>query len=451
MKKTVALLLVLPLLLTGCGGKKGFYEAEPEQNVVQSEQTEPTEELGCAGTDAMPWYNAEVTDLGLCLLRGSINEEKNVLISPVSVMAALSMTINGAEGDTLTQMETALGRDKDALNQWYERDIVKAGNASVHLANGLFLKDDPELTVKEAFIQTVEKWYEKTDILITSFNEYSVDHINQYVQDNTDGMIQNILNEMPQEAIMYLVNALAFEAQWANPYNEYQVSEQIFTTEDGREQTVELMYAEETYAYVENELVTGFLKDYTGGRYAFAALLPKEGLSVEELADSLSGDAVADLFSYRWEGKVLTALPKFQTEFDVEMHEVLRGIGMTDAFDPCKADFSGLATYAGGNIFINRVLHKSFISVGEQGTRAGAATVMEMAAGEAMAPEEIKEVILNRPFLYMIWDTQTNMPIFMGTFVDAQAQGTSVPPDDPEIVLFPAEKRIEGDYCIVDE
>ena len=451
MKKAIALLLALTLLLTGCSGKESSYVAEPEESAAQTEQTQPTEaaeELDCAGTDAMPWYNAEVTDFGLGLLSESMETGKNALLSPVSILAALSMTANGAEGETLTQMEAVLGQSKDALNEWYQENLSE-DNDYLRLSNALYIKDDPELTVSEAFIKTIEQYYigenYASDVIMTQFNEYTVDHINQFVEDSTDGMIKNILDKIPENAVMYLINALAFEARWAIPYNEYSVQESVFTTEDGREQTVELMYSEETNAYLEDTLCTGFLKNYEGGRYAFAALLPKEGITVEELVDSLSGNAVADLLSdYHWEGDVVTALPKFQTEFDVEMSEILQAMGMTDAFAPYKADFSELATYNGGNIFLNRVLHKTFIAVGEQGTRAGAATVIE-AAAEAAAPEEVKEVILNRPFLYLIWDKEATMPIFMGTFMDAQAEGTSVPADEEEIFYSPAE-----DPCMIE-
>ena len=437
MKRTIVWILTACLLLSGCSGKGSFYTAETEQETTSSEKTEPIEEIGCAGTDAMPWYNAEIADFGVRLLRESMEEGENTLISPVSVYAALSMTANGAEGDTLAQMETVLGQSKDALNAWYKYDTDKSGDY-LHLANAVFIKDDPELSVKESFIKTVEKWYE-TDIVVTDFNERALVDINRYVEDNTNGMVKNILDKVPEEAVMYLVNALAFEARWANPYNEYEVSQQVFTTEDGREQTVELMYAEEYNAYVENNLYTGFFKNYEGGRYAFAALLPNEGVSVAEVTETLSGELLAGMADSCWEGKVLTAMPKFQTEFDVEMSEVLQSMGMTDAFDDEKANFSGMGTYAGEDLFISRVLHKTFISVAEQGTRAGAATVVEMAPEAAMELEEIKEVILNRPFLYMIWDRETNMPIFMGTFMDAQAEGTSVPAETDEIFYSPAE------------
>ena len=437
MKKVIGLLLALTLLLSACSGKESSYEAEPEQNTEKALVTEPKEAAPEVCVEPVPWENARVADFGARLLREIMEEGKNTLISPMSVLSALSMTANGAEGETLTQMETVLGQSKDALNAWYKYDTDKSGDY-LHLANAIFIKDDPELTVKESFIKAVEKWYE-TDIVVTDFNERALVDINRYVEDNTNGMVKNILDKIPEEAVMYLVNALAFEARWANPYNEYEVSQQVFTTEDGREQTVELMYAEEYNAYVENNLYTGFFKNYEGGRYAFVALLPNEGVSVAEVTETLSGELLAGMADSCWEGTVLTAMPKFQTEFDVEMSEVLQSMGMTDAFDDEKANFSGMGTYAGEDLFISRVLHKTFISVGEQGTRAGAATVVEMAPEAAMEPEEIKEVILNRPFLYMIWDRETNMPIFMGTFMDAQAEGTSAPAETDEIFYSPAE------------
>ena len=432
MKRIFALLLALTLLLTGCGRQEPQIAEQTAPPPMQTEAEENTPPVAIPA----PWENAEVADFSIRLLRASMEEGKNTLISPISVLAALSMTANGAEGETLTQMETVLGQKRDSLNAWYWYDTDRSGDA-LHLANAVFLKDDGNLTVKEEFLQTIEKWYE-SGIYMTSFNESTLQEINHFVEDNTNGMVKNILDKIPDDAVMYLVNALAFEARWKMPYNEYQVSEQVFTTEDGWEQPVELMYAEEYDVYVEGDLFTGFLKDYEGGRYTFVTLLPKEGVSVQEVADSLSEADLADKINSRWGGTVLTAMPKFQTEFQVEMGDVLQFMGMTDAFDPYKADFSGLATYNGGNIFIDRVIHKTFIAVGEQGTRAGAATVIQAATESAM-PEEIKEVILNRPFLYMIWDTESNTPLFMGTFMDAKAEGTSVPADEPDVFSSPAE------------
>lgn len=446
MKRIIVLLLSVCLLLTGCGGKALSYEAEPEQTTELPSVTESAAAAVVPPTcgEPAPWRNGEVVDFSIRMLRESVEAGENTLLSPLSILAALSMTANGAEGETLAQMETVLGQSKDSLNAWYQYDADRR-DGELHLANGVFIKDDPNLTVKDVFVKAVAQWY-AADVVITDFNESTVEDINRYVEDNTHGMVKKVLREIPEDAVMYLVNALAFEARWDTPYNEYQVGESIFTTEDGRKQTVELMHTEEYDVYVEDELYTGFVKDYEGGRYVFLALLPREGVRVEEVAASLSQAEITDAVNSRWGGAVRTAIPKFRTEFDTEISEILKTMGMPDAFDPELADFSGLGTSSDGNIHISKVLHKTVISVGEQGTKAGAATVVEMADGCAIETEQVREVILDRPFLYMIWDMETNIPIFMGTLMDAQAEGTSVPADEPELCSYPTEGpcQLEG-------
>lgn len=118
--------------------------------------------------------------------------------------------------------------------------------------------------------------------------------------------------------------------------------------------------------------------------------------------------------------KVQTSIPKFETGYDVEMSDILKGMGMTDAFDGGRADFEGLGTSEGGNIFINRVIHKTFISVGEQGTKAGAATVVETYSNGMEPAEEIKKVYLDRPFVYMLIDCENHIPFFIGTMMDVE-------------------------------
>jgi serpin B len=294
--------------------------------------------------------------------------------------------------------------------------------------------------VEESFLQTNADYY-NAGVYEAPFNDSTVKDINCFVDKNTKGMIPEILQEIPSEAVMYLVNALAFEDKWEEEYMARQIRDGVFTKEDGTRQNVDMMWSEEN-RYYENDLCTGFRKYYRSGepnRFAFVALLPKEGVSLQALVNGLDGKHLQEFLAQPEEATVVAAIPEFETEFDVQMGEILEEMGMTDAFDDEKANFSGMGTYAGEDLFISRVLHKTFISVAEQGTRAGAATVVEMAPEAAMEPEEIKEVILNRPFLYMIWDRETNMPIFMGTFMDAQAEGTSVPAEMDEIFYSPAE------------
>jgi serpin B len=172
--------------------------------------------------------------------------------------------------------------------------------------------------------------------------------------------------------------------------------------------------------YLEDENAVGFMKSYKGGKYAFVAMLPNEGVSVSKYIASLNGESLNALLTNPQYVTVQTSLPKFETEYDVEMSEILKTMGMTKAFDSDYAEFEGLGTSIEGNIYINRVLHKTFILVGEKGTKAGAATVVEMTDGASAVPLEMKEVYLDRPFVYMLIDCENNIPFFIGTLMDVE-------------------------------
>ena len=203
------------------------------------------------------------------------------------------------------------------------------------------------------------------------------------------------------------------------PYNEYSVQEdRTFTKEDGTKQKATLMYSEES-TYLEDEKATGFIKYYKDKKYAFAGLLPKEGVTVAEYVAWLNEERLQELFAGAKKTVVNAALPKFETEYDILLNDVLISMGMPDAF--CSsADFSKMATSERGDIFINRVLHKTFISVDELGTKAGAVTAVEMTDESAMIPAEYYNVFLDRPFVYMLIDCETNQPFFIGTMMDVE-------------------------------
>ena len=218
---------------------------------------------------------------------------------------------------------------------------------------------------------------------------------------------------------MYLVNALAFEAEWMSIYKNNQVREGIFTTESGEEQSVDMMYSGE-HVYLEDDNAKGFIKYYKGRKYAFAAILPDEGITVSEYINTLDGEGLYSLLSNAESATVRAAIPKFETEYSTEMAEVLCKMGMPTAFDPDRADFSGIGNYSSGNIFINRVIHKTHIRVDERGTKAGAVTVIEMGKNSAADPGEIKTVYLDRPFVYMLIDCENNIPLFIGTTMNVK-------------------------------
>lgn len=406
----IALVLTGAFLLSGCGKK---VQASDLMKGVKANDVSKEAVLRDEDTVA-------AADFAVRLFEASRQENSEVLISPVSVLYALAMTANGAEGETLTQMEDVLGLSVEELNPYlyaYKEALASGNKYKLDLANSIWFKEDESLTVNPDFLQANADWYD-AKLYQAPFDNSTLKDINNWVSDKTDGMIEDILDEIPDEAIMYLINAIAFDAEWENIYKENEVMADVFTTENGSEQIAELMYSEEN-EYLEDENTTGLIKYYKDGKYAFAGLLPKEGISVSEYISSLTGEKLMRLLNNSQSVPVDAAIPKFENEYDTEMSEILKDMGMTNAFDPGMADFSGLGTSTDGNIYINRVLHKTYIAVDEQGTKAGAATAVELMTEAAMIDSaERKTVYLNRPFIYMLIDSEAKLPVFMGTVMD---------------------------------
>lgn len=362
-----------------------------------------------------------VTDFAIRLFKYSNEAEKNTLISPISVLCALAMTANGAEGDTREEMESVLGMSIDDYNIYlyaYLNSLPQGAKYKLNLANSIWFKDDASLSVNSDFLQINKDFY-GADIRKESFDERTVNNINNWVSNRTDGMITQLLDKIPTDAVMYLINALAFDAEWAVKYDENDVYIGEFTNEDGAVTEVEMMRGDDGL-YIEDELATGFIKYYSGHKYAFVALLPDEGTSVEDYIETLDGERLQSMLANgRDDVLLITSMPKFSVEYDVEMSEILSEMGMPTAFSSGMADFSGLGTSDIGNIYISSVIHKTFIEIAEQGTRAGAVTSVEMNE-EGMAPEEVKNVHLDRPFVYMLIDCENNIPFFIGALMDVE-------------------------------
>ena len=365
--------------------------------------------------------SADITDFAIRLFKATSENGKNTLVSPLSVMYALAMTANGAEGETLSEMERVLGINREELNSLlyaYISTLPNGEKYKLSIANSIWFKDDSRFSVKRDFLQKNADYY-GADIYKSAFDNRTLKDINNWVSKKTDGMIDKALDEISDDAIMYLVNALAFEAEWRSIYNSKQVRDGEFTSESGEKMSVEMMYSDES-KYIEDENATGFIKYYSGGKYAFAALLPNEGMSVSEYLNTLDGESVQAMLSGMKTVSVRAAIPKFETEYSTEMSEILSNMGMPTAFDPSLADFSSLGSYSVGNIYINKVVHKTYIRVDERGTKAGAVTVVEMNKATAGDPFETKQVYLDRPFVYMLIDCENNIPFFIGTTMSVE-------------------------------
>ena len=397
------------------GKKNPEGKTEPISNKEEEKQTAPTVTLA----DYEGQY--PLSDFGIRLMQQTIQSaraDENVLVSPLSVMLALYMTSNGAGGQTKDQMLQVLGEDLNGYLKAYQETLPQGENYKLNIANGIWFKDKESLKVQEDFLKANRDYFNAA-LYKAPFDDITCKEINNWVKENTDGMINNILNEIPQDAVLYLINALSFDAKWTKPYHERSVHDDcIFTKEDGTEQKTTLMYSEE-HVYLEDEYATGFMKYYKENKYAFVALLPKEGIKVADYVALLSADGLHQMLSTAKRTVVNARLPKFKTEYNILLNDVLMEMGMEDAFSFADADFSRMAVSDDGNIFISRVLHKTFISVDEQGTKAGAATAVET-TDYGMHITESYNVFLDRPFVYMLIDCETNQPFFIGTMMDVE-------------------------------
>lgn len=412
MRKILTVLLALMLLavLIGCTSEQAdtdnlLHDVKPGQ-LAESVQPDGTEPLA-------------VYDFAVQLLQQSWQEQEepteNMLLSPLSVLSALTMTANGAQGDTLSQMEEAFGLPLARLNgylQTYVNDLPQTEQSSLSVANSIWLKDDENIVVQPDFLQ-INAAYHGAAVYQEPFDAETLNKINEWVRTKTDGMIDGILEQISPDAIMYLINALAFDAEWENPYREHQVWLDIFTKEGGGQRKVNFMYSTEP-VYLQDENTSGFIKYYAGRDYAFVGLLPATGTRLEDYVAGLSGEKLYQLLENAEYQDVDVSIPKFAVDYDLQMNDVLQRMGMLDAFDLALADFSNMAACADGrNIFINEVLHKTHIEVDEHGTKAAAVTAVGPECG-GMPPDN-PEVYLNRPFVYLLIDCREQLPLFIGT------------------------------------
>ncbi len=362
-------------------------------------------------------------DFSLKIFKESIKENENSLISPLSIMLALAMTANGADGQTKKEMEELLGGKikLDELNEYlysYVKNLPSDKKYKLKISNAIWFRDDEsQLTVERDFLQKNANYYNAATYK-SAFDRHTVNDINKWVKKNTDGMIDKILDEIDKNTIMYLINALVFDAEWDTIYEKQSVKDSIFHAINGSVRSVKMMSSRES-KYIYTGKATGFIKNYKDGKYSFVALLPNEDVDINEYIASLTGEDFMLAISNAESAIVSAQLPKFSFEYSIKMNDALSSLGMPTAFDRDSADFSKLGSSTNGNIFIGNVIHKTFISVDELGTKAGAVTKVEMNA--TSAPNmDIKYVKLDRPFIYAIIDNTTKLPFFIGTVMDIQ-------------------------------
>ena len=392
----------------------------PAPDIAMSTSPLSAEKLARGDKSPNSAFYDSYRDYAAELFRQSCTEDikrgMNVMVSPESVMQALGMTANGANGETLSQMETALGglgiEDINNGMQYRMNKFMDSKDVKFNAANSVWVRDDKgRIKMDQDFCDKVKQVY-NADTFYAPFDNGTLNDINAWVNNNTNGMIPEVLDTINPEAVAYLINAISFEGKWAEKYEDSQIHEDMdFTNSSGEKEKVTMLYSDEN-GYFEDEDTTGFIKYYKGMDYAFMAMLPTEGTDLADYVANMDGGKLNRLWSSA-SGEVNVCIPEFSYDYGNELSDELINMGMPMAFSE-SADFSNMAETGTGELFINRVIHKTHIELDREGTKAAAATVVEMKDECVMIEPEPKYVYLDRPFVYAIIDTDNGTPIFIG-------------------------------------
>lgn len=413
-KKIISIILVGCMTLTFCGCDKKQKKIEEPKNLAEN-----TKKIEVEGKNIDQDFIESMADFSVNLFRESYKEKEedkvNYLISPESVMLAMAMATNGANGETRKEMEQVLGGELsiDDLNQYlytYGTKHTDSKDIKFNIANSIWLRDEENLKVEDGFLSSVNNYY-NGEVYKEAFDDSTVEKINQWVDSKTNGMIKKLLEKIDDDMVMYIINAIAFEAEWMNEYKDAQINEDgRFTNYQGQEEKVCMLHSTENI-YICDENSQGFIKKYKGGEFGFMAILPNEDVTVEEYIQGMTGEDYVELFENQSNPDVFVDMPEFTYEYDMELKEVFGTLGVKKAIAE-GADFSNMFTDE--EVYIDTILHKTYIEVSRQGTKAAAVTAIGMKTESAMEAPEIKYVILDRPFIYAIVDMETGLPVFMG-------------------------------------
>jgi serpin B len=356
------------------------------------------------------------------------DKDGNLFYSPYSISLALAMTYAGARGETEKQMADTLHfvLPQDRLHRTLNSldiELASRGEGAkgkdekgfrLNVVNAIWGQKDYKFLSE--FLDTLAQNY-GAGLRILDFVKAPEDSritINDWVSEQTEGRIKDLI---PQGAIdsltrLVLTNAIYFNAAWQFPFNENSTQDGTFHLFDGTEVTVPMMKQTETYGYTDGDGYQAVELLYDGRELSMVILLPQMG-QFEAFEGSLNSQQVTSIIENLEHGRVILTMPKFEFESEFSLSETLGVMGMPVAFSG-QADFSGMT----GNreLFIKEVIHKAFVSVDEAGTEAAAATAVIMPA--SMPPGEPVEVIIDRPFIFLIRDIETGALLFVGRVVD---------------------------------
>lgn len=368
-------------------------------------------------TTKISFIDDKTNDFNIRLLQyaNSANPNKNYLISPYSIEMALAMVKEGANGDTLKQIEDIIGN----------RNINNIANSNIKVSNGIFIKDTYKKIIDAKYNKTLKNKF-KSEVLYDAFK--SPDAINKWVNQKTDGMIPKLMDDISDDFVLALVNAIAIDVKWQSKFECNKTYSEEFTKKDNSKLKVEMMhetYSNEAYKYIKNDDVEGVILPYEEGtNLEFIALKAK---NIDNFINGLNSDklnkTIDSAKSASNKTKINLSLPRFTYDYDfAEFKQTLNSMGMNNMFNPKTADFTKIISKDNmiksgiDNLYINKAIHKTHIELSETGTKAAAVTGFTFDKATSSIENDIKNIDIkfDRTFMYIIRDANTKEMVFAG-------------------------------------
>lgn len=356
------------------------------------------------------------------------SSDGNLFFSPYSVSAALSMTLAGAAGETEKQMASLLRASEDiaayhasqaAFEKKIER-IAKKGHVALETAHSLWPQKGYALS--QAFLKDLKHYYGSTvnPVDYRDATETARKTINTWVEKKTRDKIPELLKPGILNSLtrLTLVNAIYFKGDWSNRFESSATTDAPFFIRSDSTVSVSMMHQERKFRYAASDSLQAIELPYSGEDLSMLILLPAEKNGISGLEQSLTPEGLDTLSESLRETTVSIFLPKFTVTSTLRLDEALRTLGMTDAFDPAKADFSRMTT-RNDKLFIGAVVHKAFIDVNEEGTEAAAATGVVIGLTSAM-PDPVPVFRADHPFLFIIRENRSGSILFMGKVAEPE-------------------------------
>ncbi|MEH2324007.1 MAG: serpin family protein [Nostoc sp.] len=350
------------------------------------------------------------------------NGQKNVFISPSSVAIALAMTYNGASGTTQLAIAKTLelqGLTLPEINSSYKaalKQLLDNSDPKVQLKIANSLWADQNFTFKPDFIQRTQDFYQAKVSNLNFQDPAAPSIINNWVKNNTNGKIDQIIGNIEPSQVLFLINAIYFKGKWSKEFDKSQTAQYPFYTTPGKPKQHLMMSQNGDYRYYESKQFQAVSLPYgKDGKFSFYIFLPKQNSNLKAFYQNLNLENWDKWMTQFSKQKGFIRLPRFKSEYDVTLNDALKTLGMEEAFSS-KANFSGM----GKNLSISEVKHKTFVEVNEEGTEAAAVTSVGIVATALREEPEPFQMIVDRPFFCAIRDNQTGRVLFMGSIIDPQ-------------------------------